>query len=152
MSAGAVLVVVLGLAMISQGASLSNLLPAAPWQGPGEKAGGNSASAGVEVQLVDGVQVVRSTLTSRTYPDITVQEGIPVKWIIDAPEGSVNGCNDVMIINDYGIEYGFETGENVIEFTPDQAGIVRYSCWMGMIQATITVTEAEAPQADGASD
>lgn len=152
MSAGAVLVVVLGLAMISQGVNLSGFLPAAPWQGAGEKTGGNGASAGVEVQLVDGAQVVRSTLTSRTYPDITVQEGIPVKWIIDAPEGSVNGCNDVMIINDYGIEYGFETGENVIEFTPDQAGIVRYSCWMGMIQATITVTEAEAHQADGASD
>ena len=100
---------------------------------------------------MDGVQVVRSTLTSRTYPDITVRKD-PGEMDHRRAGGRVNGCNDVMIINDYGIEYGFETGENVIEFTPDQAGIVRYSCWMGMIQATITVTEAEAPQADGASD
>jgi plastocyanin domain-containing protein len=46
-----------------------------------------------------------------------------------------------MLINEYGIEYSFKTGENVIEFTPTKPGTVRYSCWMGMIQGTINVVE-----------
>ena len=32
-------------------------------------------------------------------------------------------------------------GENVIEFTPTNTGTVRYSCWMGMIQGNIFVTD-----------
>lgn len=32
-------------------------------------------------------------------------------------------------------------GENVIEFTPESTGTVRYSCWMGMIRGNIFVTD-----------
>lgn len=35
----------------------------------------------------------------------------------------------------------WDTGENVIEFTPAKAGTVRYSCWMGMIRGNIFVTD-----------
>lgn len=35
--------------------------------------------------------------------------------MIDAPDGSINGCNNRILIQDYGIEYMFHTGENVIE-------------------------------------
>ena len=66
---------------------------------------------------------------------------MPVKWIIDAPKGSINGCNYKIYINEYGIEYQFKSGENIIEFTPTNAGTFRYSCWMGMIRGTITVIE-----------
>jgi plastocyanin domain-containing protein len=68
-----------------------------------------------------------------------VQQGIPVKWIINAPQGSVNGCNNRMIIREYGIEYSFKTGENVIEFMPERTGKFPFSCWMGMIRSSITV-------------
>ena len=182
MTAGAVLVVVLGLAMLSQGGSLSGWLPpdlllilvialfvagvmlsipiekkalnnvvkAASfvivigayilWSYQGTLLQ-NSSLADNNVEVVDGVQVVNSTLLSGSYPNITVQEGIPVKWVIDAPEGNINGCNSRMLIQDYGIEYTFHTGENVIEFTPADAGTVRYSCWMGMIRGNIFVAE-----------
>lgn len=193
MTAGAVLVVVLGLAMLSQGGSLNGMLPSGLLMAlilafsiagvlvsiPVEKKVLKrllSAAAVVTVvgsgvlwhvhdaqmqqgaagqtryaEVSDGVQVVSSTLTSGGYPNITVQAGIPVKWVIDAPEGSINGCNNRMLIRDYGIEYTFHTGENVIEFTPTQTGTVRYSCWMGMIQAYIFVTDAaEAPGGAGA--
>ncbi len=187
MSVGAVMVVVLGLAMLSQGGSLSGLLPphlllpvilalcaagvvsCIPFRKPSYQAmgavaalgltfvvltswgrlsaalgGGIGAASDGEIQIVDGRQVINSTLSSGRYPNITVQAGIPVKWVIDAPGGSINGCNNRMLIGDYGIEYSFQPGENVIEFTPVETGTVQYSCWMGMIRGTITVVEAGA--------
>lgn len=185
MTVGAVLVAILGLAMLSQGGLLSGLitprlllalavvlalcvvLVRLPWRTrrsrgfaliaaallvvgvctAGMLRGGTtpgSALAGTDATLVDGVQVVSSTLESGQYPSITVQAGTPVRWVIDAPEGSVNGCNYRMLIDAYGIEYEFHTGENVIEFTPTEAGTVSFSCWMGMIWGQITVTEEES--------
>lgn len=207
---GAILVVVLGLAMISQGGLLSGwlspdllwilillaaacgillsipvnkktvsyLLRAASlfliigtilvWNGYqnrviAEAAADETASASLESQekenktggqesesggLENGVQIVRSTLERGQYPTITVEAGTPVKWIIDAPEGSINGCNYRMYISDYDITYTFQEGENVIEFTPTTAGTVSYHCWMGMIYGMIQVTEPgeEAPE------
>ena len=179
MRVGAILIVVLGLSMLSQGGALSGWLPselllylivACAVAGvlislPGRKSRmryaayaaslmvfigafvlwnikkttGNRAEG--EVQMVDGVQIVRSTLYSGRYPDITVKEGIPVRWTIEAPEGSINGCNYRMLIQDYGIEHTFVDGENVIEFIPEKAGTVRYSCWMGMIHGNIHVSD-----------
>lgn len=182
MTVGAVLVVVLGLAMLSQGGSLSGWLPpelllilvvalciagvllSIPVRSRLWKNGLKAVSlviviglclmwrfrgmlihevqaADIETEVVDGVQVVNSTLASGRYPNITVCAGVPVKWVIDAPEGSVNGCNYKILIRDYDIEYTFHTGENVIEFTPTEAGTVRYSCWMGMIRGNIFVTD-----------
>lgn len=181
MTVGAVLVVVLGLAMLSQGGSLSGWLPSdllflfiiafciagvllsiplpkpqwknivriaslaiivgsyVLWNLYGTKVGENR-TADAQTEVVEGVQVVNSTLLSGSYPNITVQSGVPVKWVIEAPEGSINGCNYKMIIQDYDIEYTFKEGENVIEFIPTGSGTVRYSCWMGMIRGNIFVT------------
>ncbi|MDR0708458.1 MAG: heavy metal transporter, partial [Spirochaetaceae bacterium] len=82
------------------------------------------------------------------YPAITVQQGIPVKWTINAPQGSINGCNNRMIIREYKIEHRFTPGENVIEFTPGKTGKFPYSCWMGMIRSSITVVEEGQSLAD----
>ncbi|MDR0197023.1 MAG: sulfite exporter TauE/SafE family protein [Oscillospiraceae bacterium] len=129
---GAVLVVTLGLSMFTQGLSLSGV--------PNTAFGGASGSGGgSDIVIEDGFQIINSTLSGRNYPEITVRAGTPVKWIIDAPRGSINGCNYQMLINEYGIKYTFKYGENVIEFTPDKTGIFQYACWMGMIRSTITV-------------
>lgn len=134
---GAVLVAVMGLSMISQGAALAGMLPAA-------------AQPGVQAQSEAGVQVVRSTLLPNSYPNITVQAGVPVRWEIDAPEGSINGCNNRFLIPALNIEYTFHTGKNVIAFTPEQAGTLSYTCWMGMIRGAITVQDGTAdPLTDG---
>jgi hypothetical protein len=137
MTVGAALVVALGMSMFAQGWSLSGLaspLPTAP--------AAAYIAEGVPTDPTDvagSPQTVNSVLTSGRYPDITVQAGAPVKWVIDAPQGSINGCNNRMYIQEYGIEHQFKTGENVIEFTPDKVGTFRYRCWMGMISGTITV-------------
>ena len=148
MTAGAVLVAVLGLSMLTQGVSLAGIALAAPAsQTPAvEKEQGTTQTA-----MEGDAQVVRSTLQSGKYPAITVQAGVPVKWIIDAPKGSINGCNNRMILQEYGIEHQFKTGENVIEFTPDKTGKFTYSCWMGMIRGTVTVTEQAGQTPDDTS-
>ena len=143
MTAGAVLVAVLGLSMLSQGWSLSGFnLPQAVSQSANGAQSGTDTDGAQQMETNDGTQVVNSTLSSGGYPSITVQAGTPVKWVIDAPEGSINGCNNRMILREYDIEHRFKTGENVITFTPTETGKFQYTCWMGMIRGTITVVEA----------
>ena len=182
MTVGAVLVVVLGLAMLSQGGSLSGWLPpdlllilviglcvvGVVLSLPVEKRAvkyalrvasvlvivasygfwsyqgafvRNGSTSGAQAEVSDGVQVVNSTLLPGSYPSITVQAGVPVRWVIDAPEQNINGCNYRFIIRDYGIEHTFQPGENVIEFIPTTVGTVGYTCWMGMIRGNIFVTD-----------
>ena len=133
MTAGAALVAALGLSMLAQGWSLSGL--------PSPPAPGDPARGGTSAQIENGVQVVRSTLQAGRYPAITVAAGRPVKWIINAPKGSLNGCNKAIFIPEYGLEFKFKPEENIIEFTPANPGKFRYSCWMGMIRSTITVVD-----------
>ena len=148
MTTGAVLVAVLGLSMFSQGWSLSGFSGIAPVPAS------YGSAAGMDIVIKNDVQTVNSTLESGRYPAIAVQAGIPVRWIINAPQGSINGCNNRIFIPEYDIEYKFQTGENVIEFTPTEAGKFSYSCWMGMIRSSITVTDEDGsvPQTDSNDD
>ena len=132
MTAGAVLVVMLGITMLSNGASLSGLSIQSISNGQQEI---------TQSQVADNVQEIDTTLASGQYEPIQVKAGIPVKWTITAEEGTVNGCNGEIVIPEYGIQQTLKTGENVIEFTPTEAGDFSYSCWMGMIRSTITVTK-----------
>lgn len=111
------------------------------WNHITETAHLKKVSAAEEVEFVDGIQVVNSTLSSGRYPNITVQAGTPVKWVIDAPAGSINGCNYKMLLKAFGIEHSFQEGKNIIEFTPAKAGTYTYTCWMGMIRGNIFVTD-----------
>lgn len=129
-AAGAVLVTVMALAMMTQGAALTNLLP-----------GAQTATGVNDAQIEDDVQIVRSTLQPNQYPSITVAAGKRVRWIIDAPDGSINGCNNRMYIPDLQLEYTFQPGENIIEFMPEKS--MTYSCWMGMLRGRIEVVDED---------
>jgi len=157
MQAGAILVAALGLVMFSNGWSLSGFTNSpdktapvetadapkeiiSPQPQPAPNADANPSESKQFVPVIEnGMQIVRSTLRPNRYPAIIVQQGIPVRWTITAPPGSITGCNYAAIFNEYGIEHVFHQGENVIEFTPVKTGKFRYSCWMGMIRSTITV-------------
>lgn len=165
LKAGAILVVVMGLSMIVQGGTLSGISSKTsetlmtentnasteninPPKTNSESAIADNA-AGDEDQSnesgpnsttdTNGIQYVTSTLQAGSYPDITVKAGEPVEWTIDAPDGSINGCNYSIIQQDLGIQYSFNPGENVIEFTPTETGTYTYTCWMGMITGKIHV-------------
>ena len=143
--AGAVLVAAMGLVMFTNGWNLAGLytpLDRAAAYIPSMKNEGGAFAP----KIKNGVQIVNSTLLSNRYPAITVQQGIPVRWNINAPKGSINGCNNRFIIREYGIEHTFAPGENIIEFLPERTGRFSYSCWMGMIRSSITVVaEGEIP-------
>jgi hypothetical protein len=144
MRIGAVLVTALGMTMFTNGWNLAGinfnpLASIAAAFNPFAPSGGAAEAGAFEPVIEKGYQIVHSSLSGGRYPAITVQQGIPVKWTITAPQGSINGCNNRMIIREYKIEHRFKPGENVIEFTPDKTGRFSYSCWMGMIRSSITV-------------
>ena len=136
---GAVLVVVLGLSMISQGSALSGI-DSKVFSGFSEPEETKEVQAKLnETVEKDRVQYVSSVLESGKYPDITIKAGEPVVWKIEADKGSINGCNYKILLQDFDMEYTFSEGENVIEFTPEKEGVYTYSCWMGMIIGKIYV-------------
>ena len=178
MTVGAVLVTVMGLAMVSQGASLTGMIKSEnlmvlvvmlAFMCIVENINFNkrqvktvslmiilfigiftsrfmainyvSENDESSYHMENGVQVVESQLASGKYSSIKVKKDVPVRWIINAPDGSINGCNYKIYINSYGIEYTFQKGENIIEFTPTKSGNIGYSCWMGMIKGNIKVVE-----------
>jgi sulfite exporter TauE/SafE/copper chaperone CopZ len=137
--AGAILVAALGLVMFSNGWNLSGFESPFDMVVSYKKASAQIGTDALIPVIKNGVQIVNSTLEPGRYPAITVRQGIPVRWTINAPPGSINGCNNQMIISEYNIQHTFKQGDNVIEFTPVKAGKFRYSCWMAMIRSTITV-------------
>lgn len=140
MTAGAVLVLVLGVFMFNNGISLAGLrIPEVI--GKAETVSGSKSSGGNIAVIQNGVQTVTTTLASGKYQPIVVQKGIPVKWTIKADAGNINGCNNSMVIRAYGVTHDFTPGDNVIEFTPTESGTIPYSCWMGMIRSKITVVD-----------
>ncbi len=86
-------------------------------------------------------QTVLTEFKNGRYVPFAVRVGIPVSWTIRISERDLNGCNDEIVIPAYGISQRLAPGDTVIEFTPAKAGKIPYSCWMGMIRSSITVTE-----------
>ena len=134
MKIGAVLVVVMGLSMLSQGFALG-----------GWKKGDVRLAEGSQEVKKENVaaekQVVRSKLNPYRYPSITVKKGQPLHWEIEAGQGALNGCNYKMVFPDFGFMYELGYGKNVIEFTPEKTGTFQYTCWMGMVKGEIKVVE-----------
>lgn len=135
MTASAVLVLVLGVFMFNSGIALSGFtFPTIPIS--------TEQEASSNIARIDGnVQIVTTGLASGRYEPITVQKGIPVKWIIQAEARDVNGCNNAIIVPKYNLQVGLKEGDNLIEFTPEESGIVPFSCWMGMIRSKITIVD-----------
>lgn len=134
MTVSAVLVVLMGAVMFTNGMSLSGMAAPSLTQTP--------QVVQPDIQMEAGVQAITTQLARNRYEPITVKVGVPVKWTIHAEPGTVNGCNNRIIIPAYdSLEKKLEVGDNVIEFTPAETGVFPFSCWMGMIRSTITVVE-----------
>jgi Uncharacterized conserved protein len=135
MTVSAVLVIVLGLFMFNYGTSLSGITL------PGTLSSTSATKTASAAKIEDGVQIVTTGLSSGRYEPIIVQKGVPVKWVIQAKNGDINGCNNTIIIPKLNIQKRLEPGDNVIEFTPSESGNIGFSCWMGMIRSSITVVD-----------
>ena len=92
-------------------------------------------------EIVDDYQEVLIDLEYDKYQDILLQKGIPVRFIIKASSDTLTGCNNEIVIQKFGIKQKLNEGINVIEFTPQEEGVITYTCWMNMIKNTIKVID-----------
>jgi len=85
-------------------------------------------------------QEVRMDLTYQGYSPntLSIKKGIPVHFIINAKE--ISGCTREILIPDFNIERTLKPGENVIEFTPQKTGEIKFSCGMKMVWGKFLVT------------
>jgi len=51
-----------------------------------------------------------------------------------------------------GLMFDVREGEQTIEFTPQEAGVIPWSCWMGMIPGSFVVQAAPAAEETSAPD
>lgn len=69
-----------------------------------------------------------------------LKKGVPVKWIINGKE--ITGCNNAIQVPKLNLKFDIKKGEQVIEFTPDEEGVIPFSCWMGMLRGSFIVKES----------
>ena len=72
---------------------------------------------------------------------LTLQKGVPVEFTITAAEGDITGCNQTVVFPSFDVKKTLQAGDNVIQFTPDETGIISYTCWMGMLDGRILVVD-----------
>ncbi|WP_235185946.1 sulfite exporter TauE/SafE family protein [Methylomarinum vadi] len=105
--------------------------------------------ANAETPYCESEQIIRMDVDGNGFTpnQFTLRNGIPVKWVISGKE--LNQCNKVIVVPDYDLRIEVRPGEQVIEFTPSETGVVSWSCWMGMIPGSfIIVDETQAPVSD----
>ena len=128
--ASGVLVLVMGMAMLSNSLTLAGV----PLRFGGAAVSDDASGDG-------NLQLVYSELDWGDYPDITVKVGVPVRWTIHAEAEKITGCNNEMVIPALDLRVPLSPGDNIVEFTADEPGVIPYTCWMGMLRGSITATE-----------
>lgn len=130
---GSAMLVLIGISTVQNNLALTGVR--LPWTGSGT---GNTIVA-AEVQ--GDAQYLTTTLRANGYDNIQVTAGIPVVWTILADAQSLNGCNNALVLPEFDRQVTLTEGENTVTFTPEETGVYPYTCWMGMLQNTITVIE-----------
>jgi len=130
----AIVVFVLGLIMINTGLALTG--SSYDLQSIQSKITGSSNNS----TIVNGVQEINMVIDGTNWnPKVFVlKKDIPVKWTIDAKKLP---CATEIYVNDYKLDIKLKEGINVVNFTPDKLGTVKWACWMGMISGNFIVTD-----------
>jgi hypothetical protein len=134
------IVIILGIFMINNGLALTGAgFDIGTTTGNDPKTTIDSASSSSEPVYANGYQEIRMEVNRYGYVPSTfvLKKGVPVKWIINGKE--LTGCNDAIQVPTYDLEFDVKKGEQTIEFTPTEAGTIRWSCWMGMIRGSFIV-------------
>ena len=128
------LVIFLGILLLNQGLTLVG-------KGVVVSAGGEGNATLEQNGSAPAFQEIRMNVTYYGFePNVfTLKKGVPVRWVITGV--SLTSCNNRIIVPAYGLEFDVRPGEQVVEFTPTEAGEVKWSCWMGMIPGKFTVVE-----------
>jgi len=147
-----VAVIILGLIMLNRGLMLTGSgydASTALMSVSANKVSDNSTSPAVDINS-GGFQEIRMNVTRYGWqPDkFVLKKGVPVKWIIDGQE--LTSCNNAIQVPKLKLRFDIKPGLQTIEFTPNEAGTIPWSCWMGMIPGVFVVKEdvnASSPEA-----
>lgn len=106
-------------------------------------AGETAVANDPNVTIEKNVQVVRMKETNRGYEPnkFTIKKDMPVKWIITAE--APYSCAASLVVPKLGIRQNLRSGENIIEFTPKEAGVIKFSCSMGMYTGVFNVVDGK---------
>ncbi len=140
----AIIVLILGLIMLNRGLSLigsSYSFDAIKEKVIGISLPATSPAGAGSSNIVNGVQEINMDVDASGYSpnSFVLKKGVPTKWNVNVKQ--LTGCNSELVVNDYGIDKNLKEGLNVIEFTPDKVGTIRFSCGMGMLRGSFIVTE-----------
>lgn len=141
LKASGIIVIILGLIMLNRGLALTgtgfdtNSLFASVSASSGDVTGN-------VVALEKGYQIINMEVNRYGWEPnkFVLKKGVPVKWIINGKE--INGCNNAIQVPKYGLNFDIKPGEQIIEFTPEEEGVISWSCWMGMIPGTFIVKDS----------
>ncbi len=103
-----------------------------------------STQADPNVTMENGVQVVKMIQNGNGYTpnSFTIKKGIPVKWIVTSEDAFT--CAASIVSSKLGIRKNLSAGENIIEFTPTEAGNIRFTCSMGMYSGSFNVIDSNS--------
>ena len=132
---GSAMLILMGLSTMQNNLALTGVT--LPW------ATVSSEGTAIVATVEGGTQYVTTTLRPNGYDNFQVAAGIPVVWNILVDEESLNGCNNEIVLPEFGQQVKLEVGTTTINFIPEEPGVYPYTCWMGMLKNTITVVEAQ---------
>ena len=104
-------------------------------------------AATTQTEPEEEVQVIHMNVGETFAPNqFRLKKGVPVKWVINGVQ--IHPCNNRIVIPSLGLEFDVKEGENIVEFTPVETGVVAWSCWMGMMPGAFVVYDEETTEAE----
>ena len=99
-----------------------------------------SQTAPTQAKVDKGIQKATVTINGGYSPsNISVKVGQPVQLTFKRTEKS--GCGGEVVIKDLKFDKSVESGQSIVfKFTPKKVGKIAFTCGMGMLHGTITVT------------
>jgi uncharacterized protein len=135
-------VILMALFNASNGMNLTGLNRAFQFSSPQVvSAGAAPNTADSNVTTENGVQIVKMDQLGAGYEPntFTIKKGVPVKWIVDSKDQ--NSCAAYIYSQAFGIDQPLQPGQNVLQFTPKEAGQFQFSCSMGMYGGVFNVVD-----------
>lgn len=102
----------------------------------------SNSEQNVSAEISGDTQVVEMAVNGIRYEpsSITIKNGVPVEWRIDATKAA--GCAQSLVVPQLGIgEFLSPNADNVVTFTPEKTGKLPFTCSMGMTSGTFVVVD-----------
>lgn len=95
----------------------------------------------IDARIQAGYQVIYMEVEPNAYipATFTLHKNLPVKWIINVRK--VSTCNRQIVIPSLSMTIDLKSGLQMVEFVPEQTGVISWSCYMGMIPGTFIVMD-----------